>query len=232
VTQALRTVVPLTLLLLGITSAPLRAGGFALGLRGGTTGLGIEATQAVRPNLNVRAGFALLGVGGTIDARFSRAGLSADVSLDTRFRFRSFQLLVDLHPSEDYFRVTGGLLFNSNRLTFAAHDAKFVQVNDEIYPIEGFSAEIRLGRSVAPYLGIGFGNSASPDRRVTAVCDAGVFFQGSSSATLETSGDYADATKLIQDLEASQARFNAEYLTKPYLKFYPVISVGIAVRLF
>jgi hypothetical protein len=220
------------MLLLLVTSTPLRADGLSLGLRGGTNGLGLEAAQAVRSNLNVRAGFALLGVGGTIDARFSRAGLSADVSLDTRFRLRSFQMLVDLHPSHDYFRVTGGLFFNKNRLTFAAHDAKFVQVNDEIYPIEGFAAEIRLGRAVAPYVGIGFGNSTSPDRRVTAVCDVGFFFQGSSSATLATSGEYDDATKLIQDLEASQARFNAEYLTKAYLKFYPVISVGIAVRVF
>jgi hypothetical protein len=87
--------------------------------------------------------------------------------------------------------------------------------------------------SVAPYLGIGWGNAVSADKKWGFTADLGVVFQGSPNIDLNaTLGSTAAANGVTQaQLDAEVAREEAN-LTDDLDDFdvYPVIAFGASYR--
>jgi hypothetical protein len=189
----------------------------------GTTGLGLHLTVPVKDNLNAR-----FGVNGL---NYSYTGSTSNVDYDFKLKERTFDALLDFYPAANDFRISGGLVYNGNKVdaTGKPNGAGNYTINGNTYTAS--SAGTLNGhadfRSLAPYLGIGYGN---PVKKAgwNLSADLGVLFQGSPSTSLTNSGCTADAATcgaLATDVAAENARL-ADKASN--LRYFPVVRVGIS----
>jgi hypothetical protein len=190
-----------------VAVAALAAAGGAqaagVGLRAGTTGVGGDVGFSLMPTLSARVGYSGLSYSRTIDV--------TDVEYDGRLRLSNVNLLLDFSPLPGAFRVTGGFIFNDNKIDVTGRPTGGTYtLNGQAYPaaaIGSLSGTVKSGNSAAPYLGVGYGNVAGLG--VNFYFDLGVMFQGTPSASLTaTCGTAVPATLCAQvqrDAAAEQA---------------------------
>ena len=203
-----------------LTFAPLSAasgiGPVSVGVKAGTTGLGIEAAMPVTSNWNARA--ALNGF--NYDNDFDQEGIDYDGTL----RLQSASLMADWHVFGGAFRVSPGLFLNNNELRGRAEGS--LDIGNDIY---GGRLDATIDwRTLAPYLGIGWGDSFRGGR-VTVSADLGVMFTGSPSVSLkgqELSGT-VDPAIFEEDLRREEANLNRELRD---VKYWPVATLGVSYR--
>jgi hypothetical protein len=210
--------------------------GFSVAGRFGTPGFGLEAVKAISPRLNLRSSLNLFNYryGPGFDGNLSYQGVGADVHFDPTLELKNGQMLADVYFS-DGFHFTGGLVYNRNRVRVETAPQVAITINDQVYQTDQIGTLIgtsELGKRWAPYAGIGFGNPVDDERRVTILLDLGVIFQGTPTLALTTSGAVSNVPGLQDDLNVAADKLRREHLDKSYLKYYPVLSLGVAVRLF
>jgi len=215
-----------------VTRLPRR---FAITAKAGALGIGGEVTTAISPNFNARLGVNGLGVG--IDTKADGVDYSADLN------FLSVTALGDYFPfASNRFRFTGGLAYQNNRVSAQGEpiEVSFTS-GGTTYNIPNagtLSGDVTFSNSIAPYIGIGFGN---PVRRkgLSFSVDLGVLFPGSLGASLQTNVNQAalnaalpdEATRKAATTEIENIRRDQEReLTNALggLKIYPVFSIGVS----
>lgn len=211
---------------------PARADGLSLVARAGSPGLGLEATASLGSRINLRGGFNVGSLGHELDARLTARSTQPDVHFSGDARLQSGTLLADVYATKA-FHLTGGMVYNRNRVHLAATPNVPVTINDHTYmphEVGTLDATVTLGKSWAPYAGVGFGNPNASGRRVSFLTDVGVVFEGQPTLALRSSA--ANQAGLQADVDQAAAVVNRDHFDKTYLKLYPVVSVGVAVRLF
>lgn len=191
----------------------------------GTTGLGLHVTTALTPKLNARVGANL--------ANYAYEGSTSDVDYDFKLKLASVDALLDFHPFDGVFRISGGAVYNGNKIEARAKPtgAGTYTLNGNVYNAStagDLSGKIDF-RKVAPYLGIGFGNAAKGAGWGFAM-DLGATFQGSPKTELASSGCTASAAtcaRLQRDVAAENVRLADEGSD---FKLYPVIRAGVSYR--
>ena len=143
-----------------------------VGIRAGTTGIGGDVAWGLVPTLSARVGYSYLTFSTTVD--------STDIKYDAKPKLSNGNLFLDWSPLGPFFRVTGGLILNTNKVDVTA------QSNGGTYTIGGttysaaaigsLTGTVKSGNSAAPYLGIGYGTVAGTG--VNFYFDLGVMFQG------------------------------------------------------
>jgi hypothetical protein len=78
-----------------------------IGVKAGTTGIGIDAAMSVFPLVDARIGWSGLKWG--YDQNTSNVSYKGDLKLN------NLNALLDFHPMGPLFRLTGGVVFNSNK---------------------------------------------------------------------------------------------------------------------
>jgi hypothetical protein len=207
-------------------------GGLSLGGRVGTQGLGLEISKSVSSRFNLRCGLNVFNGGSAIDANLARGSVAAAVRFDGRVRLKTAGLLADVYTSPR-FHVSGGLIYNRSTVEIDARPQAPITVNDQTYSVDEIgtlNGDATIGGRWVPYAGIGFGNAVTRSRRVTFLADLGVVFQGRPRLTLTASR--ATTEELRRDVNAAAEQVNNDHLDKSYLRYYPVLSLGIGVRLF
>jgi len=194
----------------------------ALALKGGTLGAGLEATVGIIDNLNARLGFNYF----SYDDDFSESGVEYEADLD----LRSLSLLLDWHPLKNGFRLSAGALYNGNEAsaTGKATSGSF-SINDVSYTaaqVGTLRGEIDFN-SIAPYVGIGYGNAVNKDSRWNFVFDLGVIYQGEPDVTLTADGTSSGTAAFISNLEQERQQLESEIED---FQFYPVIMIGVSYR--
>jgi hypothetical protein len=212
--------------LLGIAAALAAAGAQAqTGVTAdiGSTGLGLHLSVPLKENLNARVGFNGMN--------YSYNGNTSNVNYDFKLKLRTVDALLDFYPTASAFRLTGGLVYNGNKV-----DATGKPTGTGTYTLNGntytaASAGTLNGkidfRKLAPYLGIGYGNAPKNDGWGFSA-DLGVLFQGSPNTSLTSNGCTATAalcTRLATDVAVENVRLRDEVKD---LRAYPVIRVGIS----
>lgn len=209
----------------GLTANCASAADFGTSLDIGTTGLGVHVTKAVAPKVNARFGVNF--------ASYSYDGNTSDVEYDFKLKLATADALLDYHPFDGAFRLSGGAVYNGNKI-----EAKAKPNGNGTYTINGNTySSATVGsldgkidfRKVAPYLGIGWGNAAKEAGWGFAM-DLGVTFQGSPKTELASSGCSASAAscaQLASDVQAENAKLADE--VKDF-KAYPVIRLGVSYR--
>ena len=206
-------------LLASVPMAPASAG---IGIAGkaSTLGIGIEATRALVPMVNVRGGINWFN--------YSFDGMESGIRYDMELKLKSFTALVDLHPIPLMgFRVSGGIVFNQNGI-----DGKTDQITGSIeiggttYTESGTLESAIDFKSTAPYLGIGWGNAASS--RIGVVIDLGVAFQGSPQTELRGTGPLATAPGVQTSIDQEERELQDAL---DGYKYYPVLSVGLSFKI-
>jgi hypothetical protein len=226
-----RLVLALSFLTLSALPAARAAAQVAVTAKAGSLGLGAELTAPLSPQIDGR-----LGVN-AFDYSDHRREASR-IEYDAQARLRTATALLDWHPGGRSFRLTGGLVWNGNRV-----DGRSIPVNGS-YDIGGVLVPVSIVQRldaradfnpVAPYLGLGWGHPAASSRRSGVALDLGVMFQGKArvhlspvipagSPVLTTPGAREVLNLLVQreenDLEDEASKYD----------LYPVASLGIWFR--
>jgi hypothetical protein len=194
-----------------------------VGARVGTTGIGADFGFSVAPTLLARVGYGYLNYSHSVD--------QTDVSYDGRLKISTASLLLDWSPLGP-FRITAGLMPNNNKVELTGRPTNGTYtLNGRSYQasdIGSLSGEVKAGNSVAPYVGIGYGNVATAG--VNFYFDLGVMYMGtpksSMSAACGASLSTTDCNQLRSDVAAEQQRLTDDL---KYVKWYPVANIGVTI---
>ncbi len=216
----------ITLIAAASTAAFAQADNVAIGVQAGTSGLGLGVTYNLTETLNVRGNYNYLS--------YSRDETVDDINYDLELKLSNVELLLDWHVFGGGFRLSSGLVSNGNKLTGTgtARSDRTVEFGGEVFnasEIGRVDADVDF-RSVAPYLGLGWGNVFNGGR-LSLTADAGVLFQGSPSATVKAAPaanvNPAVAARLNQAVADEEASLEDELKA---FKHYPIVRVGLAYR--
>jgi hypothetical protein len=152
------------------------------------------------------------------------------VAMDIKLQLLTFGALVDWFPMDNGFRLAAGAYINMNKIT--AQDklaaATAVTVNGTLYPaVTDLSLDVAFN-TLAPYIGLGYGNPMNSGSAWTFSLDLGLMYQGDPKVTFASTDAVFVGTTAIADLNAETAvRIDANNDSQ-WLKWYPVVAVGVS----
>jgi hypothetical protein len=203
--------------------------GWAITPEIGTLGVGASVTKSLTPNLNARVGVnaASISVGGYQKRR-------NEVTYDANLDLLNVSTLVDYHPFQNSgFRVSGGLVFNDNKVEGRGRirDNVEFEYNNNRYTTKDISSvkgKVSFPNNIAPYLGIGWGNAVKPGNRWGFSANLGVIFAGAPQVNLDA--DIVNESlreQINRDLRVEERELEDDIKG---FKFYPVVSVGVSYQ--
>jgi hypothetical protein len=160
---------------------------------------------------------------------WDRAVDVTDVRYEGTLKLRSLSALVEWHPIGP-FRLSAGIVPTRNRIQVRGQPLQTTyRINGTSYDaaeIRDLSGEIRTGKSVAPYLGVGYGIVAR--RGFNLYADVGAMYQGSAEARLSAACGATATTQRCQqlqsDVQAEQRQLAAKVSN---WKWFPVVNLGV-----
>lgn len=210
-----------TLLSLGFlaTLPPAAHGQVALAARASTLGVGAELSFRAGSNLGIRLGGNYL--------EFTRNATIEGINYELSPQFENGTAILDVHPFGSAFHFSGGLLLNYNEGELVATLDEDIVVGGTTYtPQEVGELTGRVAfNKTAPYLGIGFAGRS----RIAFLFDLGVGYTGRPKVELsgETNLTGAARDQFFAELEEERQEVEAELDRRKYLRFHPVVSLGI-----
>ncbi len=190
-----------------------------LAVRGSSLGIGAELSLRSGKNLGLRLGGNYF--------QFSR-----DITVErNRYRasphFENGTAIVDLYPFGGVFHLSGGVILNYNEGRLSAYLP--VTLNGRDYTpaeVTELSASVTFKRS-APYAGIGLAGRG----RIALLVDIGVGFTATPIVSLngETTLTGAERDEFEARLAQEQESVQAEMNRHSWLKYHPVLSLGLKV---
>ena len=202
--------------------------GWALIPVAGTLGVGGHLSRSlIRDRLNFRGGFSSVVFDGDIT--------TTDVKYDTNLRLRGgIPLVLDWFPAKNWFRISGGLIINGNRLELEDENVaqgEDVEIGGETFPsdlVGQLDGNIEYN-DVSPYIGIGIGNPVGRGNKFRFFLEAGLMFQGDAEITLEASGPLANALDFLDAIEEEIGEIDEETKFSD-LPVYPVVQLGFSYQ--
>ena len=201
----------------------------------GTLGIGANLSKSIiRDNLNLRGGFSAVVIDDDVNSR----GISYDGDLRLS---GGIPLVLDWFPFKNWFRVSGGLVINRNRLRLGAEaeDQNItVEIGGQTFESDLFArldGKIEYTQ-IAPYIGLGIGNPVGRGNKFRFFLEVGALFQGRGEISLNASGP------IINDPAFQEARRNfREVLEREIeeidddtyfddLPVYPVLQLGFSYQ--
>ncbi|HEX5359569.1 MAG TPA: hypothetical protein VFW49_00480 [Fluviicoccus sp.] len=218
---------------LGFMMSGAQAFDVGVGVKGGTLGLGAEATFKVLDNLNVRASINKFSRSDTFDE--SGVTYDGDATLST------LGLTADWHPFKGGFRISAGMMKNGNEFELEAKCTQSCDVDGTQYKSNAgdpgrINAMIDF-KSMAPYAGIGWGNAMSGGKLYFGM-DIGVLFQDTPQASLTATGKFDKTSGIPATLDASDPTFQAQLKKEEAslqdemsdFDMYPVVNLNLGYR--
>jgi hypothetical protein len=205
-------------ILLG-TAAPVAAQGVGFGARVGTLGLGGELAIGLTESLTVRGGIGL----SPLEPGVTFNDIDVNLKLPT-----VFNVGLDLYLNSAV-RIGGGILFRSGHPELTGtFDASQDIGGVTFTPLQiGTLTGVIESSGSAPYVLIGFGRHTAEG--VGLFLDVGVAFMGEPAVRLGARDGTlsSDVDPLMSALQQEAADFEAD--VPGYLKFWPILSLGIRV---
>jgi hypothetical protein len=202
---------------------------FAVAVRAGTPGLGLDLDLGLSPSFGMRVGFAGFNVNHTVD--------TSDVNYDGRLKLRTVTGLLDWYVFQGGFHLTAGVAGNGTKLDVTGEPSQgSYTINGTTYSssqLGSLSGELKFGNSVSPYVGLGWGNPAGENGRVHFLFDVGAIYGGTPSVSLSAQCGPAapPGSALCNEIQSNVATEEQKLVSKAdILRWYPVVSLGISVR--
>jgi hypothetical protein len=193
---------------------------FGLSAKVGTLGVGADLTVGLSRRFNTRVGFNM--------ANFAISQSDSDDNskkIKATIDFMTVPLLLDCHPFKGCFRLTGGLCVNKNEVKLSSNKDDTVDVNDTEYAVNSLEGDVSFS-TLAPYLGIGFGNAVGSDGNWHFAMDIGVMFQGAPQIDLSAVASNPDLqAALDRDIEEEIQKREDDWKA---FNMFPVISIGVS----
>jgi hypothetical protein len=195
------------------------------GFRVSTLGPGLDFTTSVVPDeLTFRINGNYFEY--THDSSLSGVSYHQDLRLETA------GLLGNWYPWDNGFFFTAGGYENTSKDVVRARSANgnynFNGVTYSIGQAGTVSGEAKLGREIAPYGGIGWGNPVGSSATWTFYGELGGLFTGSPKLSLNStggslSGDPTFRNNLEQERQRDQSKIS-------WVDVYPVVALGLAYK--
>lgn len=205
-----------TLLLVALLSFKGYSQDYAAAVKASTLGVTVEGIRSFGPMFNGRLGVSFFSY------KLDGGGDSGDdYKFDATLNLQSVSLLADYFPFENFFRITGGLIINLNKLDLKMSPNKTYTVGSTLYTpalLGNMKAKVDMNK-VSPYIGIGFDNPTAGSG-LGFTMEIGGIYQGAPKVSLEAEG-------LLKPSE-SQAPIIEDNLS--WFKFYPVINLGLTYK--
>lgn len=195
--------------------------GWAAGFKVGTLGPGIEGIKSINGNWNARLGFSYLPF--RSNRQITISNLNLDITAKNRLGGINLQGDFFFQP---WFYFTGGLLVDLVHSKILIHLTDTVDYGDiSITPgqIGNLTARVRPGWIVAPFLGIGFGNTMPVNRKVWFNVELGAIYHGKLHFRMDAEG-------MISPTASSENEIALKNAFKGY-RFYPLLSAQVNYRL-
>lgn len=189
--------------------------------RASTLGAGAEISYRISKLVGVRVAGNLL--------EFSRDATIENINYNFTPHFENGTAIVDVYPIGGAFHLSGGVLLNRNEGRMVAQLDQNIDIGGQTYtPQEIGSLTGTLSfQKTAPYLGLGLAGRG----RFAILFDLGVGVTGTPLVDLVGTTPLTGAEKVEFDARVAQelADLRAEINGKSYLKFHPVVSLGLRV---
>lgn len=185
-------------------------------------GAGLDVTYRLKPKVNLR--FNLNG--GSLKGDADKDGINYEVQAD----LLTIGGLVDYHPRAGNFRLSAGLYNNKNELNLRATPTgnTSATIGGTSYNLTGTSLNTDVDfKSIAPYLGLGWGNAVKPGSQWRFSFDAGVLFQSSPDVRMTATGRLGSDTTFQTSLAEEEIKLSNDLND---FKALPVISLGVSYR--
>jgi hypothetical protein len=201
---------------LALPALPVHAEGFGVDVRGGTTGLAVEAVQKLGPNFDLR--FGVHGFKYSISYEYDNVDWDVDQSIAMPVVF------LDWRPMAGKFRLTAGAAYYNNVAKLNATPDPLTSytigngtyTGSQIGTLSG-KANYHTG---APYVGAGWDFFFGEKQNIGFTIDAGAFYRNQADVTLTSTG-----TVTAADLAAE-----AEKIRGDLPKIHPLFNIGAAFR--
>jgi hypothetical protein len=187
-----------------------------IGVKAGSTGLGVDLGWAIAPTLGGRVGLAGMN--------FNAADIDTNnVHYEGKAKLANANLLLDWSPLGP-FRLSGGFIANNNKLDLTGRPTSGAA---PIPAGSSLSGEVKPERSFAPYLGVGYGNVWT--KGINFYFDLGIMFQGTPQTSLSLNcGTASPAQCAAAQGQVEAERQRVQDKVDKY-KYFPVGSVGITI---
>lgn len=206
---------------LGATSALAAVGAT---LKVGTLGVGADVTIGIQEKLNARVNLNYFSYGKSFTEEEDEDG-SGGGTIRPELNLQSMGALLDWHPWARGFRVSAGFYLNQNKLDLTAETNDTVDFNDQEYSVSDVGGKVDFN-SLAPYLGIGYGNAVQENGHWHFSFDIGALFSGSPQVDLwATASDPALQSQLDADIDGEVKEIEDDL---GVFTIYPVVSLGVS----
>jgi hypothetical protein len=135
------------------------------------------------------------------------------------------------------FHLTAGVAGNGTKLDVVGEPSQgSYTINGTTYSssqLGSLSGQLKFGNSVSPYVGFGWGNPAGENGRLHFIFDVGAIYGGTPTVSLTASCGPAapPGSALCNEIQSNVATEEQKLVSKAdILRWYPVVSLGIAVR--
>jgi hypothetical protein len=193
----------------------------ALSVKAGSLGIVVDTTRYISDRVNYR-----IWLSQSVNA-LNDPGRGPQPPYGTysyNYKWQTLGTLLDWHPLSGPFRMSAGLLLNNNNTSIKADISQgYYHIGRNGYPATEVSqpqGKLSYGH-FAGYIGVGWGNALTRNRKWTFVSDVGLLYQGKPSVTLNATGNVPG---LQEDLAIERGYLRSEG------RWWPVISFGVGYK--
>ena len=193
---------------------------YAVGLKAGSAGIGLETSVSINENFNGRLSGSYIG--------YNTNGLFTDlepnISYDISASVLSIGLLADYYPFERLLSLSAGVYYLDFGVDADVVSAESYTIDRKTFTPErigSLSGTVDYRSKVAPYAGIGLGNPVSPGSPLTFNFELGAMYTNSPRVRMQGEGMIAPTATQDKNFEDGLKDF----------KFYPVLNLGLSYRL-
>lgn len=186
-----------------------------------TLGVGLDAGVRLNETFGLRFG------GNWLSVNFDRTVDDVDYEADANLA--SLGTLVDYHPFQGGFRLSGGLRFNFNNADLTGTPNSDVTIGDQTFAASdvGTLKGDASFQTLAPYLGLGYGATLL-EGALSIGFDLGVMYQGRANVDLEAEGGALQGSAVLEDnLDIEEEDIEDDL--EDFL-FYPVVGLAVIYR--
>jgi len=195
-------------------------------LKVGTLGVGADVTVGLVEQLNARVNLNYFSYSTTVTGDKNDDG-SESGSLSPKLTLMTVGGLLDWHPFSQGFRISAGAYLNKNKIDLTADVKGTVDIDDKEYTLSDIGGTVDF-KSLAPYVGLGYGNAAGENGNWHFSFDLGVLFSGSPRVSLHaTASDPSVQAQLDQSI-AEEVKNTEDDMS--VFTMYPVLSLGVSYR--
>jgi hypothetical protein len=207
------------------SSQPDQTGsGFYAGALASTNGLGLDIQYMINKRFTLKAGYE------TLNFNHSFNLTEDNINYDTNLNYKTggISILMNWFYRPALY-LSGGVIINKFQPVLEGEAVSDMEYGDISIPAEDvgdFNFQFESSVKTSPYIGAGFRNFFGKQKRITYNFETGLYYMGPPEMEISARG--------LLSPSANPAHGHKNYLEDHFsvYKFYPVVKLAIAVRLF